>query len=293
MPSDKNGNGKNNRGRFGLGRAASSLRRSQSKTNKKANAVEGGKKTLSLMGRGRPQLSPLKDNVPNRPLSTNSSLSANPQRPQRQEQHVTFRDESIGGKEALHSSGFSQAEIHDLEESFKLFDIYGEGNVQVGDLRNILEVLRQEQHQQEKEPKQQSSTDASKFPHLTKLMSRLSELSDEDTLDIDDYIQLMASTTIANSIALENDDNDVGQHNGYHHFARVFELFDAGGKGYITVEDLERIAIELGEHDMTRGELQEMIDRACNGSDQSGSKVVGIEEFTKMMTMSLFPAQEA
>eukprot|EP00536_Pseudo-nitzschia_multiseries_P012711 jgi/Psemu1/260863/estExt_Genewise1Plus.C_5000017 len=245
------------------------------------------------MGRGRPQLSPLKESVPSR---SSSSSSARPQRPQRQQQQVTFRDQSIGGNEILHFSGFSQVEIHDLEESFKLFDIYGEGYVQVGDLRNILEVLRQEQQQQqrqqEQEQKRQSSTIVSKFPHLNKLISRLSELSDEDTLDMDQYIQLMASTTIANSVALESNDNSNGEDDGSHHFAHVFELFDSTGKGYITVQDLERIAIELGEHDMTRGELQEMIDRACGGSDRVDSKVVGIEEFTNMMTMSLFPANE-
>ena len=263
------------------------MRRSQNKSTKTTKPAAGGENASPFSGRGRPQLSPLKKK---------NSTTSHPHRLQHQQQHqhVTFKDKSaapIANNETLHSSGFSQAEIHDMEESFKLFDIYGEGYVQVGDLRNILEVLKLEQQQPQHQ--RQSSTIAAKYPHLDTLLYRLSELSDEDTLNMDEYTQLMTSTTITNSIALETNDNYNGEEdNGIQHFARVFELFDADGKGCITVEDLERIAVELGEHDMTRGELQEMIDRACGVSDDGGNKVVGIEEFTKMMTMSLFSSNK-
>lgn len=235
-----------------------------------------------MSGRVGAQLSPVKENVPNRP-------TAGAILPQRHPQPMKFQgapSAPIRESETLDASGFSRAEIHDLEESFKLFDIYGEGSVQVGDLRNILEVLQQEQMQQ-----QQSDNTTTKFPHLETLLYRLSESSDEDTLTKDEYIQLMASTTITNSIAQGNNrDEDNGSDQ---HFARVFRLFDSGNKGYITVEDLERIAIELGEHDMTIGELQEMIDRArSGGKDGNASDRVGLEEFTRMMTMSLFPSVE-
>ncbi|VEU38654.1 unnamed protein product [Pseudo-nitzschia multistriata] len=270
-------NSNNNRGRFLLGRAGASLRRSQNKSNKQGKTAAGGK-----LGRDRPRLSPLKENVPSRSMKTNTSLTL-----REREQHVTFHSNQssvpIRSNNFFHSTGFSQAEIYDLEESFKLFDIYGEGNVQVGDLRSILAVLKQEQQQQ------QSSTAGTKYPYLDRLTYHLSELSDEDTLHMDEYIQLMASTTITNSIVLDNkgEENQSSQH-----FSRVFELFDTEGKGYITIDDLERIAIELGEHDMTRGELQEMIDRARGGSDSNGNEVVGIEDFTRMMTMSLFPSKD-
>lgn len=135
-------------------------------------------------------------------------------------------------------------------------------------------------------------------------MDRLSELSDEDNLNMDEYIQLMASTTITNSINIQNGTHADGgesysNNNNQKHFARVFELFDADGKGFIAVNDLERIATELGEHDMTQGELQEMIDRARGESGdnddrggRAGNRKVGIEEFTRMMTMSLFPSDD-
>lgn len=208
----------------------------------------------------------------------------------------------IANNENVDSSGFSKAELHDLQESFKLFDVYGEGSVQVGDLQGILEVLQQEQQEQE-------SAGSNKYPHLETLLDRLSELSDEDILTMDDYIQLMASTTISNAIMIENGNNaddNIGS-SSHEHFARVFRLFDTDGKGYITQKDLEQIAVDLGEHDMTRGELQEMIDRALGGSGNinnknnnnknnnggDGEKRVGIDEFTRMMTMSLFPSNDA
>ena len=61
------------------------------------------------------------------------------------------------------------------------------------------------------------------------------------------------------------------------------------GSGYITVTDLQRIAIELGEQDMTQEELEEMITRAS--SSKKGR--VSLEDFTKMMTLNLFQNQEA
>ena len=145
----------------------------------------------------------------------------------------------------------------------------------MGDLKGILGVLQQEEQE------------ATKYSNLNLLLDRLSELSDEDTLDLETYIRLMASTTIGNSIA-------EGDNNQDEHFARVFALFDTDGKGYITLKDMETIAIELGEHDMTRGELQEMIDRAIGdtSNDNIAEKRVGIEDFTRMMTMSLFPSNE-
>ena len=42
---------------------------------------------------------------------------------------------------------------------------------------------------------------------------------------------------------------------------KVFRLFDANERGYISTDDLSRVARELGES-MTPAELKEMIDRA-------------------------------
>lgn len=64
---------------------------------------------------------------------------------------------------------------------------------------------------------------------------------------------------------------------------RIFSLFDADQKGYISLEDLQRIADDLGES-MTDEELQDMLDRA--DPDQDGR--VTAEDFSKLMTKKLF-----
>mmetsp|Transcript_12260 Transcript_12260/g.28407 ORF Transcript_12260/g.28407 Transcript_12260/m.28407 type:complete len:153 (+) Transcript_12260:143-601(+) len=64
---------------------------------------------------------------------------------------------------------------------------------------------------------------------------------------------------------------------------RVFFLFDTEKKGYISFQDLKRIASDLGET-MTDDELQEMIDRADLNEDGK----VNLEEFRTMMNKKLF-----
>jgi Ca2+-binding EF-hand superfamily protein len=43
---------------------------------------------------------------------------------------------------------------------------------------------------------------------------------------------------------------------------RAFELFDKDGKDFICVQDLQRVALELGETSMTELQLEAMIDDA-------------------------------
>ena len=58
---------------------------------------------------------------------------------------------------------------------------------------------------------------------------------------------------------------------------RAFELFDTAGKGVVILEDLQRIAAELGE-EMTEDDIQEMIDEV----DQSGEGLLTPEDFVKI-----------
>lgn len=60
--------------------------------------------------------------------------------------------------------------------------------------------------------------------------------------------------------------------------SRVFQLFDKQGKGYIRMEDLKRIAGELGIP-MSDLQLEEMIDEA----DRDGNGAVTAEEFGRVM----------
>lgn len=59
---------------------------------------------------------------------------------------------------------------------------------------------------------------------------------------------------------------------------RAFELFDKEGKGVICVEDLQRVALELGEISMTQLQLEEMM----NDADMEGQGFLNKEDFLAM-----------
>ena len=64
---------------------------------------------------------------------------------------------------------------------------------------------------------------------------------------------------------------------------KVFALFDAEGKGRITLRDLKRVAKELGET-MSEAERLEMIERA----DSNGDGEVSRDDFVEVMTKRQF-----
>jgi Ca2+-binding EF-hand superfamily protein len=55
-------------------------------------------------------------------------------------------------------------------------------------------------------------------------------------------------------------------------------------KGNISIQDLERAAIEMGENDNTQDELEEVIERA----QSSHQGRVYLPEFSRIMNLNLF-----
>jgi Ca2+-binding EF-hand superfamily protein len=247
------------------------------------------------------RLSPLKENSPSKPtpISTeflpnqsnqNFRPSSSMNNSKRTNRNINQHSNTIGAvqrqQQSSYSSptGFSQMELQELHESFQLFDIDNTGSISVGDLRSILKTLQSEQMQQQQ-------TSSLCYPHLEKLLLRMADWGDEEELTLEDYMNLVASTTISGAMMQRDEYN--GEENGDHHnYAHVFQLFDLEGKGYIELQDLERVALELGEHDITREELQEMIERAISTPSgklqQQQQPRVSLNEFTRIMTMNLF-----
>lgn len=64
---------------------------------------------------------------------------------------------------------------------------------------------------------------------------------------------------------------------------KVFRLFDDDDSGFISLQNLERVARELGET-MSPQELNEMIQRA----DLDGDGVISEDEFVNIMTKKTF-----
>eukprot|EP00980_Cylindrotheca_fusiformis_P005733 scaffold1194_cov127-Cylindrotheca_fusiformis.AAC.10 len=169
----------------------------------------------------------------------------------------------ISVKNYINNNGFSERELEDFRESFALFDTEEVGSISAMELRNCLETL-------------QGSSDQ-KMHHLDTLLQELSSCSEEDQLVFEDYVELMARTSLHHKIQEEESDDTAN-------FSHVFQLFDEDQKGYITIQDLERVALDLGEYDITQEELEEMIERAQ--SSQQGR--VYLPEFAKIMNLNLF-----
>lgn len=120
------------------------------------------------------------------------------------------------------------------------------------------------------------------MPHLNKLLKELSSCSEEDRLDFDDYVALMARTSLHETLQQEESTDETAN------FSHVFQLFDMEQKGYISIQNLQQVAIELGEYDITQEELEEMIERAQ--SSEHGR--VYLPEFARIMNLNLFHKSE-
>mmetsp|Transcript_37223 Transcript_37223/g.90323 ORF Transcript_37223/g.90323 Transcript_37223/m.90323 type:complete len:290 (+) Transcript_37223:67-936(+) len=269
---------RNNNDTAGGGRGGKILGRQsnqyqQQQRQQSSSSSYGTRKTTATKSDSRSQL---KENTPMLPQA--------PRSVQQHPNHV-----------AASAAPFSQAEIQELTNSFNLFDVHGTGSVKVGEFRSVLEMLQQEQEQQGGGAGNNSS---SRNIRIDTLIERLGyfvgedveNTDDETMLTLDDYLQLMETTTVTGS--MNNDEEDASS------IAAIFDLFDTDGKGYITIDDLYRISVDLGEQ-MTQEELEEMIRRAKMLKNDTSSMLDGqpehghdndrvtLEEFQRILQTNL------
>ena len=95
--------------------------------------------------------------------------------------------------------------------------------------------------------------------------SMIRDLSSDEQINFETFLEMMSSR-----IASTDTREDIN---------KVFALFDAEGKGRITLKDLKRVSKELGET-MTDAELLEMVERA----DRDGDSEITQEDFFLIMT---------
>ena len=136
-------------------------------------------------------------------------------------------------------------EQEEIRYAFSLFDPDDQGRIRVQDVRASLQPL------------------VNSKP--TKAQDLLERLPRDGSLTLEDFQTIISQKE-------EMDD-----------MKRVFSLFDVQKKGHIVLEDLKRIAQDLGES-MSDEELQDMMDRA--DPDQDGR--VTEDDFSKIMTKKLF-----
>lgn len=175
---------------------------------------------------------------------------------------------------AVHSSSnnnnnnmnLSKSEMEDLREAFRLFDVEGKGVISFQELKDVADTLALENGN-----KENTSMSGTSFRRLSDLLAGIQRdhNNDDEEMEIDEdgFLRLMSERP-------NNDHRD--------EYQCVFDLFDAKGKGFISLSDLRRVSEELGEV-MTDEELDEMISKAAPTTGK-----VTAEDFQRIMTKRLF-----
>lgn len=161
----------------------------------------------------------------------------------------------------------SLAELEDLRDAFRLFDTKNVGKVDAKELQEILaEMLQEKSNSAAAAASSDTAASSSLRQNLQRLWQATKSLPAGSQLTEEYFIHLI---TAADASDPRSD------------IERVFDLF-SGGKDYISLDDLSKVADDLGE-DMTKEELEEMIERAA----PNGGRVT-IEEFSEIMNKKLF-----
>ena len=148
--------------------------------------------------------------------------------------------------------GLSADEIEEIKEAFDIFDPEGTGSIQVEDLLNAMKTL---------------GFDV-KNPAIYKMIADFDE-SGNGAIEFEEFLDMMTAR-----ISDKNTKDDL---------RRVFNLFDDSRSGEIKVEDLRRVARELGE-EISEEELKEIVQRA----DLDGDSKLTFEDFFNVMTRKSF-----
>ena len=148
--------------------------------------------------------------------------------------------------------GLTDDEIEELRQAFDLFDTDGSGTIDPKELRVAMQSLGFE----------------TKNQTIYQMIQDIDKDGDGD-VNFDEFLDMMTSR-LAGSDTKED-------------IQKIFELFDDDKTGYISLQNLKRVAIELGEN-MDDAELLEMIERA--DSDKDGQ--ISSEEFYTIMTQKTF-----
>ena len=148
--------------------------------------------------------------------------------------------------------GLSEDEIVEIKEAFDLFDTDKTGYVSPRDLREAMSTLGYELKNQT----------------IFQMISNL-EKDDVTQVDFQEFLNLMTAR--------------INEKESKEDIRKVFRLFDEDNTGFITAQNLKKIAKDLGET-MEEIEIREMIERA----DTDGDGRITFEDFYSIMTKKVF-----
>ncbi|CAD8147251.1 unnamed protein product [Paramecium octaurelia] len=146
--------------------------------------------------------------------------------------------------------GLTEDEIEEIKEAFNLFDTEGTGRVDPRELKAAMQSLGFDQ----------------KNPTI---FNMIAELENEGTdIDFDQFLDAITSK--------------LGNRESRDGINKIFDLFDDDGSNSINLNNLKRVAKELGET-MTAEELGEMLERAA-----SNGREISREDFYNIMVKRTF-----
>jgi Ca2+-binding EF-hand superfamily protein len=174
------------------------------------------------------------------------------QQQQQQQQKGHFkRDEQEEEDESTTTTTttiLSAGELEEIRSAFGLFDVQNTGRLAVADLQKILrgmiivdESPLQQQQQQQQHQKAATSSAAATAAAAQQLLDRLERLSPSSKSSSEQWFLSLDEFTTLLTTPHPNDPRDA--------LAQVFDLFDTERKGYISLDNLRSVAVELGEAD--------------------------------------------
>jgi len=148
--------------------------------------------------------------------------------------------------------GLTENEIEEIRDAFNLFDTDGNGTIDPKELKAAMQSLGYEGKN-----------------HTVYQM--IGDIDKENTgsINFDRFLDMMTAR--------------IGDSDSKEDIQKVFNLFDDDKTGYISLQNLKRVAKDLGET-MSDSELLEMIERA--DSDKDG--LINLDEFYSIMTRKAF-----
>lgn len=147
---------------------------------------------------------------------------------------------------------YSDSQIRELREAFRLFDKDGDGSISTEELGTVMRNLGQ-------------------FPSMDELNQMLKEIDidGDGSFSFEEFVQVMANVGGISENSEENEEEELRQ---------AFRVFDKSGCGYITPSDLRAVLQCMGE-ELTEEEIDEMIAEV----DIDGDGRIDFEEFITCM----------
>lgn len=146
--------------------------------------------------------------------------------------------------------GLNEEEIEEIQEAFTMFDTSGEGTIDPKELKAAMVSLRFDK----------------KSPIVFEMICELEAIGNE--INFEQFLEAI-SKKLGNRETKEGID-------------RIFDLFDDDKTGYISLNNIKRVAKELGET-LSGEELKEMIQRASGNGEE-----ISRDDFYKIMTKKNF-----